>query len=175
MNAPAIIILYTMASGLMLILIKWIVMGRLKEGYFGLWSAKFAQRWIVRQCCRTYFEYTPWKYMTETGLITFLQRCLGCNIGEDSYIRSDCIEEFDLVSIGDACSADGYLGKVSLGVLSVFPIYIGSDCTIGLNSVIETGSSLQDHVCVGPKGLVTKNSILGKIFMERKTLGKGRS
>ena len=87
---------------------------------------------------------------------------LGCNLGKGSHLDSNLIEDFDLVSVGDETSVEVILvtGEVLVGVLTLLPIKIGSNCTLGYDSVIEPGSILENGVELSPRSLVTKNSHL---------------
>jgi len=160
--SPVLFALLTLSSALLLVAIKWIVLGKLKPGHTAVWSTAFAKRWIVGQCCRVCWQYTPWRFMKGTALLSTLHRCLGCNLGKGSHLDSNLIEDFDLVSVGGETSVEVTLvtGEVLVGVLTLLPIKIGSNCTLGYDSVIEPGSILENGVELSPRSLVTKNSHL---------------
>ena len=162
--APVAAILYTLSSALLLITIRWLVLGRLSPGHTAVWSMRFAQRWIVRQCCRVCWRYTPWRFMNGTELLSVLHRSLGCKLGKGSHVDFGCMDDFDLVSVGSGTYITGFMNPadVSVGVLTLVPISIGSDCQLEDDCLIEMGSVIEHGVRVGPRCLVTRDSVLKK-------------
>jgi len=162
--APVVAIVYTTSCAVVLILMKWVVLGRLRPGHTAVWGSKFAQRWIVRACCRACFRYSPWRFMNGTEMMSTLQRCLGCKLGKGAYINHDCIDDFDLVTVGNGSTVEGFLNPsdVSVGVLTLAPIRVGCHCRLDADCLIEMGSTIDEAVHVAPRCLVVRDSKLSK-------------
>ena len=70
--------------------------------------------------------------MNGTELLSVLHRSLGCKLGKGSHVDFDCMDDFDLVSVGSGTYITGFMNPadVSVGVLTLVPISIGSDCQL---------------------------------------------
>ena len=72
---------YTLASALLLLAFKWLLLGRQAPCRHAVWSTRFARRWVVRQCMRLCWMYTPWAFLGNSPALTLLYQLLGCDIG----------------------------------------------------------------------------------------------
>ena len=71
----------TLASALLLLAFKWLLLGRQAPCRHAVWSTKFARRWVVRQCMRLCWMYTPWALLGHSPALTLLYQLLGCDVG----------------------------------------------------------------------------------------------
>ena len=78
---PAASVVYTLASALLLLAFKWLLLGRQAPCRHAVWSTRFARRWVVRQCMRFCWKYTPWAFLGNSPALTLLYQLLGCDIG----------------------------------------------------------------------------------------------
>ena len=78
---PAASMAYTLASALLLLAFKWLLLGRQGPCWHAVWSTRFARRWVVRQCMRLCWMYTPWAFLAYSPALTLLYQLLGCDIG----------------------------------------------------------------------------------------------
>ena len=155
-------IVNTLVVTLMLVITKWVLVGKEKPGSRTLWGSQFARRWIVRQFARLLWTYSHWALLGDTELLCVLHRILGSRIGTGVTLSLGMIEDFDLVSIGDGSSVSGLLNteSVSLGVQTIEPISIGNRCSISSHVQIEQGVTIEDDVTLDEQTMVSKGSTL---------------
>jgi non-ribosomal peptide synthetase-like protein len=130
---------------LLSIMIKWIIIGRYKEGDFPLWGTMYLRWWIVKQ----FKNLAATKNMSHTPLMAIYYRLLGAKIGQDVHLGDiDCSAE-DLLEIGDTTTI---LSHVSIQtafiddyMLKFRRIRIEKDVYIGGNSVISGQTKIGDH------------------------------
>ena len=153
-------------SGVLLVALKWLLVGKQKAetqgGYHAVWSFPFAGRWIVRQCCRLSWKYTPWGALGDTELLNMLHRLLGTKVGRGVSIAVGQIDDFDLVTIGDGSSVSGHINTddIALGVQVFSPVVIGANCSVEADSFVGRGSILEDNITIRTKAMVPANSRL---------------
>lgn len=162
--SPLLFHVHAITSAILLIIVKWTLVGRQKKGHTALWSLRFAGRWIVRKCSRLLWTYTLWGLCGRMEILNILHRLLGCTIGDGASIEPGCIMDYDLVAIGSGTSIEAEVvintSSVSLGVQSLDPVVLGSNCTIRFGSLVERGATVRDGVHLEPRTLVAPFSIL---------------
>lgn len=144
---------------LICIALKWIFIGRYKEGDYPLWSFYYWRFWLVHSIYRLFsfanFEGTPF--------IPVFGRMMGASIGKDVYIGSAC-QFGDLIEIGDGASlnigAELHFFRVEDGLLKLRRIRIGKNCDIGQNSLVEGGATMEDGSTLGPLSLLQDGAVL---------------
>lgn len=134
------------------ILLKWLVIGRYRDGLYPMWGPYHTRWWFVQKaiavCGMGHFN------MCNTTRVWYY-RLLGARIGKNVSIEKGAIlGEYDLIDIGDNSALDRcicrpfaaeqnttmYLGRIT----------IGDHCTIGLKSIVAPGSVLVDGTYIGP-------------------------
>jgi acetyltransferase-like isoleucine patch superfamily enzyme len=80
------------------------------------------------------------------------------------FVNSLSVTDHNLLTIGEG-SVVGLHAHMSAhtvegGVLKTAPISVGSHVTIGVQAVIEIGSTIGDHARVGALSFVPKHSVL---------------
>ena len=153
---PAAYLVYLL-SGLFLTLItKWLVLGKLKEGNYPVWSWYFLRWWLVRLAIDR--NNARLAVLKHTPLITWWYRLLGAKIGNGVVIDTTLITEPDLVAIGDnsvLCDISSIQCHIfENGVLRVGKVAIGSDCVLGTGSVILAGASMGNGSATKPLTLI---------------------
>jgi len=96
------IILARLASGTAMpfvgILLKWLIVGRLKEGLYPMWGVYHTRWWLSEEAVMVFGKGVfNW---TETTLIWYY-RLLGAKIGSNVTIKNAQLGEWDLLDIGD--------------------------------------------------------------------------
>ncbi|KAF4449220.1 hypothetical protein F53441_7461 [Fusarium austroafricanum] len=132
------------------ILAKWIIIGRYREGLYPMWGLYHTRWWLVQKivsiCGTGFFEANDATY----GIYL---RLMGAKIGKNVKIEETLMGEWDLIEIGDNCrlnkaicrpfAAEGntsmYLGRIKLG----------SNCAVGVSSIIAPGTNMPDNTCLG--------------------------
>lgn len=139
------------------IAVKWLVLGRVKEGKYPLWGWYYLRWWFVKQL----LSIMPTDLMRGTPLLNLYYRLLGAKIGPNVHLGSINIDVPDLVAIG-ADSSIGYQARLSnatveQGYLKISRITIGDRCFVGAsavlseNTVMEDDSSLDDLSLLPPR------------------------
>ena len=129
---------------LLSIAVKWIVIGRYKEGRYPVWGFYYLRWWIANR-----FQALAWAEMFKgTPLMSLYWRAMGAKIGRDVTISTQLSSAWDMVTIGDNSSVGvetqilGY--RVEDGYLVIAPVTIGSDCFVGMQCALGLGSRMGD-------------------------------
>lgn len=139
--------------------VKWLVVGRFKEGKYPLWGGVFLRWWFVNRV----LAITPVTFLCGTPLAAVYLRLLGARVGKNVLLDSMDIDCPDLITIGDDCSFENSswlrASEVARGELHLHRIQIGDGCLVGVRSgvcgdtVLENGAALRDLTCV-PHGAI---------------------
>jgi non-ribosomal peptide synthetase-like protein len=139
------------ATALVPIVAKWLLIGRFRPRRIRVWSLAYVRFWIVK----TLVVSNPLaRLLVGTPLYVLYLRALGARVGSRTLILSRHIPVCaDLLVIGDGCVIrretyfNGYRprdGTVELG-----PVTLGSDVFVGEHSVLEINSRLDDGAQLG--------------------------
>ena len=149
-------IVYLILKPTLGICVKWLVIGRYKEGKYMLWGNMYLRWWLVHQV----LEITGRGiFGLHSSLLVWYYRFLGAKIGSNVIISTSIdIGEFDLVTIGDNVAIDSAkirpfhfcpkgrersdLKKPRENLLCFKKISIGSNSTIGFKAVLDPGFDL---------------------------------
>ncbi len=129
---------------LLSVILKWLVIGKFKEGIYPLWGFYYFRFWFVKKCV----DITPVILLTGTPFLAIYYRLMGTKIGKDVYLGSDRLRVFDLVSVGNNSSISkeahimGYV--VEDGMLKLGRISIGNNCFIGARALVHENSRMED-------------------------------
>ncbi len=130
--------------------VKWLVVGRFKEGNYPLWGLDYYKWWIVN----AFQSIVPVGYMAGTPLLSWYYRLMGAKVGANVHFGTSSLLVTDLATIGDdTCIGSetdmaGY--TVEDGLLKLGRITVGNGCNIGNrcvlreSTVMEHGSTLAD-------------------------------
>ena len=151
------VVLHAVSVPVMLALVvalKWLIIGRFKEGSYPLWGSMYLRWWFVTRL----LGVAPVTHMTGTPLAAAYLRCLGAKVGRNVFLESLEIDCPDLVEIGNDCSLENsawiHVAEVAYGELHMRRVRIADGCTIGVRSglsggaAMEQGASLRDLTCV---------------------------
>ncbi len=126
------------------ILVKWIVIGKYKEGSYPLWGSYYFRWWFVT----TFQKIVPTQFMNGTPLYADYLRLLGVKIAPDAQLSSFSIGAEDLVTIGlDASiSTNAVLDNAVIinGQFILSSISIGNHGYIGSSAIVEGNSKIED-------------------------------
>ena len=136
------------------ILVKWIVIGKYKEGEYPLWGTYYFRWWFVN----TFQRIVPTQFMNGTPLYPVYLRLLGVKVASDAQLSSLTMGATDLITIGeDVCVSSNVVFDnitVESGLLKLSSIkignhaYLGSSSIISGNTTMEDWSELQDLSCL---------------------------
>lgn len=129
---------------LLSILVKWIVIGKMKEGDYPLWGSYYFRWWFVK----TFQRLLPSQFLNGTPLYPNYLKLLGVDIQIDAQLSAFTIGAEDLVTIGsDVSISSGAVinnAFVENGLLKLRKVHIGNHAYIGSNAVISGGAVMQD-------------------------------
>lgn len=126
------------------VLLKWVVLGKAKEGSYPLWGAQFVRWWFVKRL----MEEAPVAYLTGTPLAPLYLRLLGAKVGRNVTIDSIDLDCPDLIEIGDDVCLERASwimpSTVVNGMLVLRRIRIGNGCVVGVRAGLAGGASMED-------------------------------
>ena len=154
MTAFGLFCLLPPVFGLLIVAIKWLVIGKYKEGDYPVWGLYYFRWWLVQ----SFQRLLPSQFMNGTPLYPVFLRMLGVKVAADAQLSSLSIGAEDLVSIGSDVSMSSAVvldnASVEGGMLKLRKIvigdhaYIGSSAVISGDSVIESWGELKDLSCL---------------------------
>ncbi len=139
---------------------KWLIIGRMKPGRYPLWGAYFFRWWLVQRLV----SLTHPKWFQGSPVMRLFLIALGAKVGRNAVIGDLEIGSFDQLTIGDGASIGGkttfnnarvegasfIVGETVVGRDS----YIGTSCVIEGDVVIGEGAELQDLTAVASGGRI---------------------
>jgi non-ribosomal peptide synthetase-like protein len=127
------------------VMIKWVVIGRYKEGDFPLWGTMYLRWWTVEQFRRLAASYV----LSDTPLMAIYYRCLGAKIGRKVHLGHIDCSATDLLEIGDATTiaSDAYIQTAFVDdyILKFRRICIQNDVYIGRKTVLSGQTTIGEH------------------------------
>lgn len=151
------ILLYTLIPpvySLLIIIVKWLVIGKIKEGDYPLWGWYYFRWWLWK----TVKRLMPSEFIVETPLYPKYLRLLGVKVHPSAQLSLLPIAAEDLVTIdanvntSSGCSIDN--ASVENGILRIRKVhikahaYLGSAAIVCGDTVIEEFGELQDLSCL---------------------------
>ena len=138
-------LLYVPLYCLLVVALKWLVIGRFRAGEYPLWGWYYLRFWVVKKLV----EAAPVALLSATPFLAVFYRLLGARIGRRVYLGSTRLMCFDLLRIGEGASVAreaGLLGyRVERDRLIIGPIAVGRGGYVGLRAVLEGDTSLGDY------------------------------
>ncbi|MEZ7890387.1 MAG: amino acid adenylation domain-containing protein [Candidatus Wallbacteria bacterium] len=148
----------------LIVILKWILIGRFHEEKNPLWSVKV---WISEFIVGIYENLAVLLFIEPLCGTPFIGSCLrilGSKIGWRCYINTPYLTEFDLISIGDESEInDSAILQTHLfedRVMKCGRIEIGKRATIGAETIILYDVKIDDDTQVGDNSLIMKGETL---------------
>jgi non-ribosomal peptide synthetase-like protein len=138
----ASVVLYVPLACLLVVALKWLVIGRFKAGEYPLWGFYYYRFWVVKKLV----EAAPTQLLSATPFLAIFYRLLGAHIGHNVYLGSTRVLCFDLLSIGDEASIAreaallGY--RIERDRLIIGTTRVGRGGYVGLRAIMEGDTSL---------------------------------
>ena len=148
------LLLYLPLYCLLVVALKWVLIGRFRAGTYPLWGFFYLRFWVLKKC----LEAVPAYLLTGTPYLCIFYRMLGARIGPNVHLNSTRLLAFDLISLGEGASIApeaallGY--RVEAGCLMLGPIEVGPNAYVGLRSV------LRGHTRLGAEAVLDDLSAL---------------
>ena len=161
--APITGVVLSVYAALLVIALKWIVMGRFKPEIKPLWSMYVWLNEMVNGAFESVMAPAIAFFMG-TPFVSPLLRLIGCKIGKHAYIESILFSEFDLVEIGDYSALNaGSIVQTHLfedRIMKSSRVKISEGCSVGNMAVILYDSEMQKGSILGPLSLLMKGETL---------------
>lgn len=157
---------------MLVIAVKWLVIGRTKPGRYPLWGSYYFRVWLVQRFSALAHE----KWLQGTVFYRIFLRLLGAKVGTGSVIGAASFECHDLITIGKGVSIGNRVilaaSRVEGGEMIIGPIVIGNSVSIGGSSVIENDTTIGDDAEIGDLTVISAGTHVGAL--EKWTGSPGR-
>ena len=141
------LLLYCLVPPLLSLLsigLKWLVLGRVKEGEYPLWGVYYFRYWFVDTALRL----VPAQFMNGTPIYPLYLRLLGVRVAKNAQLSSFTVGAYDLLEIGDDASLSSavIIDNVSVdnGLIKFSKVKIGDHAYIGSSAILSGGSTVED-------------------------------
>ncbi|KAF5000369.1 hypothetical protein FGRMN_1837 [Fusarium graminum] len=132
------------------IIVKWLIIGRYREGLYPMWGLYHTRWWMTQKiiaiCGKGFFGQSE-----VTQRIYY--RLMGARIGKNVKLAGTQLGEWDLLDIGDNSNLTGCICRpfAAEGNTSMYlgRITIGSNCAVGFSSIIAPGTNMPADTCLG--------------------------
>jgi non-ribosomal peptide synthetase-like protein len=142
---------WLLLNGLLMPYLAYKLIGPLQPGRYPLWGSTYLKFWIKRKV----LYLAPGRILAGHRLWTSYLRALGAKIGEHGVIASGTIALPELLNIGNRVhiDADGALMpyQIKNGWLTLAPITIGDDASIGCGGLLQSGAELPAGAVLAPQ------------------------
>ena len=163
--SPLITLSLALLATLIVVALKWLVMGTFKPIIKPLWSPYVWLNEMVNGAYESVMAPAIAPFLG-TPFIAFFLRLLGCRIGKACYIETTLFSEFDLVQIGDYAALN--MGAVIQNhlfedrVMKSSYLKIGDECAVGNMAVVLYDSEMGPRSSLGPLSLLMKGESLAQ-------------
>jgi len=147
-----------------MVLFKWMVIGKYKPSRKPLWSNYVWRSELVTGLYENFLVLFFLNMLTGTPYVKYPLRMLGCKIGKRVCIYTTQITEFDLVKMGDHsvvndnCTLQTHLFEDRVMKMSF--VDIGNGCSVGGMSVVLYDSVMEDRSVLEPLSVLMKSETL---------------
>ncbi len=125
------------------IAVKWLVIGKMKEGDYPLWGTYYFRWWFVK----TMQRLLPSQFLNGTPLYGAFLRKMGVKVAKDAQLAAFTIGAEDLVTIGSDVSISSQVilnnAYVEDGMLKLRSIHLGDHAYIGSSAIIAGGATIE--------------------------------
>ncbi len=129
---------------ILIITVKWLVIGKMKEGDYPLWGTYYFRWWLVK----TIQRLMPAQFLNGTPLYAKYLQFLGVDIASDAQLGTITIGAEDLVTIGKDASLSSQTvinnAWVEDGMLKLRRVHLGDHAYVGSSAVIAGDARIED-------------------------------
>ncbi len=144
-------VLFVVILVLIITLLKWILLGNIKEGVYRVNSGFYHRKWFFDQLMKLSLQVLGTMYTTL--YLQFWFKMLGVKMGKRVEISTVEFISPDLLVTGDECfladSVSIGASSVRNGYITIAKTYIGNRTFVGNSAVISPNTVLGDDVLVG--------------------------
>ncbi|MGL4438625.1 MAG: Pls/PosA family non-ribosomal peptide synthetase, partial [Bosea sp. (in: a-proteobacteria)] len=156
----SIFVVLNLGAKIIIIALKWVIIGRTKPGRYPLWGSYYFRVWFVARL----IQATTPKFLQMSPLMRIWIRLLGGKVGKEAIISEFETGAWDLISIGERASTGSKMKianvEYTTNEMVIEPIeigayaHIGNACVISGGSTISEGAELKDLTCILPGQVV---------------------
>ncbi len=129
---------------------KWILLGRTKPGRYPLWGWYYYRWWLAQR----FMALTHMKWFQASPIMRLYLKALGAKIGDDAIISEMEVGAIDLITIGAGASLGTKMklanarvvgNELIIGAIDIgADAYVGTSCVIEENTVIGESAEIRD-------------------------------
>ena len=161
---PLLYAAFGVVAALIVIAMKWTVIGRYRAGERPLWSTFVWRTELVTAMHENLADPFFNELLRGTPFAAWFFRALGAKIGRGVYMGTTRLTEYDLITVGDgACLNDECTLQTHLfedRVMKVSSVTIGDRCSVGAESVILYDTQMEPRSRLAPLSLMMKGETL---------------
>jgi non-ribosomal peptide synthetase-like protein len=160
--AIGLVYAFAILAVLLVVGLKWAVMGRFKPVIVPLWSPYVWFNEMINGAYESIMSPVVSAFFG-TALAAPILRALGCKIGQHCYIGSALFSEFDLIEIGDYVALNA--GAVVQNhlfedrVMKSSYLRVADGCTVGNMAVVLYDTRMEEGAVLGPLSLLMKGEV----------------
>jgi len=152
--------LYGLASFVLVLAMKWVLVGRYRPGAHPMWSPFVWMSEAVTCVYESLAVPNFLDFLRGTPILPWALRLLGTQVGRRVFLDTTDVTEFDCVAIGDEAELNHSCGPQTHlfedRVMKIGKISIGARTSVGAAATILYDSAVGDDAHLGPLTLVTK-------------------
>ena len=145
------------------LLLKWVLIGRVKPGTHALWSC-WCSRWDFLYVMWGMWASKPLAFLEGSLLLVAYLRLMGCRIGKRALLGSGFshVVDPDMLHFGDDVTVQALFQAHTFEdrVLKVDHVFIEDRATVGANTVLLYGARVGRGAIVEPHSVVMKREVL---------------
>jgi non-ribosomal peptide synthetase-like protein len=153
-----------LAAAAVVILLKWMLIGKFRPAEKPLWSNFVWRNELVTALHENLSDPFLVDKLRGTPFIAWFFRLLGARIGKRACIDTTCFTEYDLVHIGDDVALNLHATVQTHlfedRVMKMSDIQIGDRCSVGALSLVLYDTTMQPSSSLGDLSLLMKNELL---------------
>jgi non-ribosomal peptide synthetase-like protein len=156
----SIFVILNLGAKVIIIALKWLVIGRTRPGRYPLWGSYYFRVWFVARL----IQATTPKFLQMSPLMRVWIRLLGGKVGKEAVIAEFETGAWDLIDIGERASTGSKMKLANVeytaNEMVIAPVvigayaHIGNACVISGGSTVSEGAELRDLTCVLPGQIV---------------------
>jgi len=142
----------------LVVLLKWILVGKVKPGMYPVHGGFYIRNWIVGQLLRISLDQIG--QLHATLYVASWYRALGMKIGKSVELSTACSTTPDLIYLQDGCTIadEASLGSphIERGWMTPAPVRLGARTFIGNSAVVSSGVTVGDNSLIGVLSVAPK-------------------
>ncbi|HEX3657462.1 MAG TPA: Pls/PosA family non-ribosomal peptide synthetase [Pirellulales bacterium] len=161
---PLLYVAAGMATVVMVVGLKWLLMGRYRASEYPLWSAFVWKTELVTAMHESLACLFMVMHLRGTPFLCWYFRLLGAKIGRRVYLDTTDMTEFDLVQIADDAALNGdctvQTHLFEDRIMKTSHVDIGPRCTVGAMSLVLYDTRMQEGSLLDDLSLLMKGETL---------------